>query len=387
MKSIGRIFTVMQKEILHIMRDGAMLSIAFVAPFIFTMLMGYLYINHKVVELPVVVFDQDQSDISRLVVRSFNESERLQVTENVSTYADLKECIDSGRAQMGLIIPPNFKKNIKNTRGTEVGIIFNGTNILIMNTAANAASAIIQTISAGITMKVMQGYGISQKKSQQAISAVSFRSRVWYNPTASYLFFMILGVIGTVIQQLTLLGIALSIVKEKENGTWRQMMLSNINWYEVVIGKFLLFFMIYVMDAVLMYSIAISFFKVPMRGDIGLVLVTTLLFIVSVLILGMAISSITSNSVQAIQFSMILAVPSFLVSGFTWPSMSMPLAIQSFSKILPLTYFLEALRSEVLMGTGINKVVAGDLKAMVIFIIVCLPITLFAVNWKMDVID
>jgi ABC-2 type transport system permease protein len=213
-----KITAVIQKELLHIMRDKVMFSIIFIAPFFMTLVVSGVYIKHKVTEIPIVVFDQDKSDISRMLIRAFEDSERLKIIKNIESYREMKELLDEQKAYMAVVVPPNLKKNIKSGRAADVGIIMNGSNILITNTIANASSQIIQTLSAGITMKVIEGYGVSPKKAYEAVTALNFRTRTWYNPTNSYLFFMILGLIGTIIQQTIFLGTALSIIKERERG-------------------------------------------------------------------------------------------------------------------------------------------------------------------------
>ena len=219
----------MQKEMLHILRDKGMFSIVLVAPFFMTLIVTSVYIKHKVTEIPIVVYDQDKSDMSRMIIRAFEDNERLKIVKSIENYDEMKMMIDSQKAHMAVVIPPNLKKNIKSGRSADIGIIMDGSNILITNTIANASSQIIQTISGGITMKVIEGYGVSPKKAYEAVTALNFRTRTWYNPTTSYLVFMILGLIGTIIQQTIFLGTALSIIRERERGSWNMLIVSGIS--------------------------------------------------------------------------------------------------------------------------------------------------------------
>jgi ABC-2 type transport system permease protein len=378
----SRIGAVMQKEILHIFRDNIALMIAFLAPFALGALVSFIYIEQKVTNLPVAVYDQDQSELSRTIIQAFADSERLKISKVCNSYAEVERLMQSEEVFSGIIIPPHLQKDVKSGKSSEVALIFNGTNILNMNTLANVAAQVIPTISAGVTMKIMQGYGVTKQKAYQAVTALSFRSRYWYNPTTSYLVFMLLGLFGTIIQQVTFLGVALSFAREKENGSWRHLAFSKLSTFETMVGKLLVYFIIYCIDALVMYSVGFSYFGLPMRGNALLFLITVLLFIFDLVAMGMAISIITQSASQAIEVSMLIAVPSFLISGWTWPWISMPWPIKILAKILPLTHFLEAIRRIAYLGAGFD-VVWPKLLILSLFAIVCIPVTAIILNKKL----
>lgn len=378
-RRLSRISAVMQKEMLHIFRDNIAFMIAFLAPILLGALVSFLYVEQKVTGIPVAVYDQDQSETSRLIIRSFADSERFKITRVCNSYAEVEHLLQSEKVQMGIMIPPHLQKDIKAGVSSEVGLVFNSTNLLTMNTLANAASAVVQTISAGITMKVMQGYGVAPQKAYQAVTALNFRTRYWYNPTLSYLVFMVLGLFGTVLQQVTFLGVALSFSREKENGTWRQLACSKLRAAEIIGGKLSVYFIIYSINALILYGAGFSYFGLPMRGNVFLFLGTVLLFIFVLLAMGMAISIVAASTPQAIEISMLIAVPSFLISGWTWPLASMPWPLQFLSRLLPLSYFLEAIRRIAFLGAGL-EVVWPEILVLFLMAAVCIPLTGFVLN-------
>lgn len=371
----------MQKEILHILRDKGMFSIVLVAPFFMTLIVSSIYIKHKVTEIPIVVYDQDKTDISRMIIRAFEDSERLKIVKNIENYDEMKMMLDSQKAHMAVVIPPNLKKNIKSGRSADVGIIMDGSNILITNTIANASSQIIQTLSGGITVKVIEGYGVSPKKAYESVTALNFRTRTWYNPTTSYLVFMILGLIGTIIQQTIFLGTAISIIKERERGSWNMLIVSGVKWYELMIGKFLTYYIVFTFDIIILYYIALNMLPIPMNGNISLVILTLLIFTAAIVFLGIVFSLFCKNSIQGIQNAMIIAVPSFMLSGFTWPIMAMPEFVQKLSHMLPLTYFLNAIKMETIIGAK-YEYVSSDIKALLLFMVIGGVIAAFAMKSK-----
>ncbi len=382
MRDKSAIFAVMQKEITHIFRDKILLMIALVAPFALMFLCGFLYIEGKVTALPAIVFDQDQSEMSRMIIRSFADSERFQIKTMAGSYPEVEKALQNETAYLAVVIPPDLQQNVKSGRAAEVGLIMNAGNLVVLNTAANAANQIIQTISAGITMRVMQGNGISKAQAYQAVTALSFRTRNWYNPTTSYLVFMLLGLIGTIIQQVTFLGVALSFVREKEQRTWRQLIFSKLTWTEVMGGKLLVYLIIYTFDILASFGLAFGFFGLPMRGSAWLLILTSILFILVLLALGMTISILAASAAQAIEISMLIAVPSFLISGYTWPYLSMPAPIQFLSRILPLSHYLEAVKAIVYMDAG-WEVIWPKLAILALFAIIFLPLTAVALNRKL----
>jgi ABC-2 type transport system permease protein len=377
-----RIFAVMQKEILHVFRDNITFMIAFLAPIVLGALLSFIYIEQKVTNLPVAVYDQDQSEMSRMIIQAFSDSERFKIAKTCHGYQEIERLMQSEEICSAIIIPPHLQQNIKAGKSSEVGLIFNGTNILTMNTLATTAGQVVQTISAGVTMKVMQGYGITQQKAYQAVTALNFRSRYWYNPTTSYSVFMVLGLFGVLIQQITFLGVALSFVREKENGSWRHLAFSGLSPLETMAGKLLVYFLIYCIDALALYGAGFVCLGLPMHGNALLFIFTLVLFIFVLLAVGMAISIITQSAAQAIEISMLIAVPSFLISGWTWPCNSMPWLLRGLSKILPLTHFLEAIRRIAYLGAGLD-IVWPKLLILSLFGIICIPVTMIILHHKM----
>lgn len=383
MSSLRRIFGIMQKELIHVNRDFIMFSICFIAPLLLMMLVGFLYIEQKVIHVPVVLYDQDQTGISRKVIRAFADSERFQIVATVQSYGDLEKELTAERSYVGIVIPKDFEKSIKAGHATEVGLMINGANMIITNTAVTYGNQVIQTISTGVNIQLMEGkWSIAQRNAYQAATAIGFRYRIWFNPANSYLVFMLPGLLGVIIQQVALLGIALSFAKERESGTWRQLALSKLRSFEVFCGKYLFYLVIFLLDTVVLYWLGFSYFGLPLRGNLGLLAGSAFLFVVGVLGLGILISSFTKTAAQAIEFSMLLAVPSFLVSGFTWPYFSMPLGIKVISRILPLSYFLEASRSVMIMGNGL-EVVGSKLFILSLFAIICLPAAYLLIDHRM----
>ena len=380
MKALKRIWAIFKKEAMHILRDKVIYSTAVTTPLMLTLLFGAIYYQGKVTQVPVVIYDADKSELSRMLINGFKDSERLNIYKYVESVEELTEEMDNQRAEAGIILPHNLKKNVKSGQSQEIPVILSGLNSMNMSTASAAINQVIATYSSGINVKVMAGNGISSKKGMQAVQSLSYKSRTWYNPSSSYEVYMLLGLMGMNLQQVAFLAVSLSFSKERETGVWKNLIFSKIKSKELVFGKFAIYFIIFFLDAIVMLTIGIKLFKIPMLGSVNALLVLTAAFVGSVLMLGMFISSLLKSQVQAIQLSMMIAVPSYMLSGYTWPVFNMHIILQKLSAVLPLTHYLTSMKSIMYMGQGFSTTVLYDLKCLILIIVIFLPLNILLIE-------
>ena len=380
MKALKRIWAIFKKEAMHILRDKVIYSTAVTTPLMLTLLFGAIYYQGKVTQVPVVIYDADKSELSRMLITGFKDSERLNIYKHVESVEELTEEMDNQRAEAGIILPHNLKKNVKSGQSQEIPVILSGLNSMNMSTASAAINQVIATYSSGINVKVMAGNGISSKKGMQAVQSLSYKSRTWYNPSSSYEVYMLLGLMGMILQQVAFLAVSLSFSKERETGVWKNLIFSKIKSKELVFGKFAIYFIIFFLDAIIMLTLGIKLFKIPMLGSVNALLVLTAAFVGSVLMLGMFISSLLKSQVQAIQLSMMIAVPSYMLSGYTWPVFNMHIILQKLSAVLPLTHYLTSMKSIMYMGQGFSTTVLYDLKCLILIIVIFLPLNILLIE-------
>ena len=201
MKALKRIWAIFKKEAMHILRDKVIYSTAVTTPLMLTLLFGAIYYQGKVTQVPVVIYDADKSELSRMLINGFKDSERLNIYKYVESVEELTEEMDNQRAEAGIILPHNLKKNVKSGQSQEIPVILSGLNSMNMSTASAAINQVIATYSSGINVKVMAGNGISSKKGMQAVQSLSYKSRTWYNPSSSYEVYILLGLMGMILQQ------------------------------------------------------------------------------------------------------------------------------------------------------------------------------------------
>jgi len=337
-------------------QDKRSLVVLIATPLLFISLFGYLYVNNVVTGVKTLILDQDNTSLSRSIADSFGNSDRFRIVGYVNSQDDIRNWLEAGRADAAVVIPRHFYKDIKKLRSSEIMVIVNGSNMIIANTVMSFANEIIQTFSAGTAVKIMEGKGFMPDTAYKVASAISFRPRIWYNPTLNYTNFLLLGLLGTAVQQVVMLYSSIAVVRERQAGrlTAAGQGLGQLAGY--VAGRGLPYFLISFININLVLVLVTTVFKVPFRGSVTGLFLLEAAFLAGVTALGIFLSIACRSQLEATQMAMLVAVPSFLISGYTWPLQAMPLPLQALSKLLPLSYFVNSLRDLAIMGVGLDRI-------------------------------
>jgi ABC-2 type transport system permease protein len=335
-------------------------------PFIQLVLYGY-GIDTDVKHLATVVYDEDQSPMSRRLLAAFEQSAYFDMDYRVRSFPELRRKIDLGAAKAGFHIPPDFSKNLLAGRRSQLQMLVDGTDSTPANVALNTAQAIVASF--------MQDEGLASR----APPPLDFRPRMWYNPDLKSSFFMVPGLVGLLIQILIPMITASAVVREKEKGNIEQLLVTPIKRHEFIAGKIIPYIFIGMMIALLILGTAHYLFHIPIRGNPLLLLLLTFLFLVVCLGIGLLASTVAQNQQQASQIVLFLAPPSILLSGFIFPRENMPQVIYQLGNFIPLTYFLKIVRGIVLKGLGL-----ADLwpEAAVLALFACAVIALSILNFQ-----
>lgn len=340
-RPLQAIKAIIQKEILHILRDRRTLILIMMMPLIQLSIYGFA-INTDVKHIASVLYDEDQTPLSRRLVSAFEQSAYFDIRDRVSTPEEMKKLIDRGKARVGIHIPPNFTKDLLAGRGAKLQLLIDGTDSNPANTALNTGQSIV--------LAFVQREGLVPLQ----VLPIDYRPRLWYNPDLKSSFFMIPGLVGLLLQLLVPMITATAIVREKERGNIEQLLVTPIKPYQLIFGKLIPYVFIGIFIAFLVVGAAHFLFFVPVRGNPITLFVLTILFITVCLGLGLFASTIAENQQQASQIIMFFAAPSILLSGFIFPREAMPFFIFQLTRLIPLTYFLTIARGIILKGLGFN---------------------------------
>jgi ABC-2 type transport system permease protein len=379
--AITRIIAITRKEFIQIMRDRRTLIMTLLMPIIQMILLGYAA-NSDVKNVPLAVLDQSRSSQSRALLDAFRATGYFVINYEVTSEPDLQRLIDEGQAKTGLIIPPDYGQKVSRGQSVSVAFIIDGTDSSISAGSLAAARLIGQTQSAELQVQRLSRQA-SISSSMSSASAIDVRTQVWYNPDMITTFIMIPAMIGLILQMVTSTLSASAIVREYENGTIEQLIVTPVRSWELMVGKLLPYTLIAFADVLEILVLGTLWFGVPIRGSIGLLLGLAALFLVTSLSMGLLISTVARTQREAQTLGMIIQLPSMFLSGFFFPIAAMPQVLQWVSVLVPLKYFMIIIKAIVLKGAGL-QLLMPEVVALVIFALVTMVIAVSRFRKRLD---
>jgi ABC-2 type transport system permease protein len=343
------ILHIIRKEFLQLRQDRKMFGISFIAPVFQLIILGYAA-TFDVSDIPIVVCDFDNSPSSRELIQSFTSTEYFKVAGYLEHISEIDNQLDDGHASMAIIIPRGFEKKIGAGQSAPLQVLADGTETSTAGIGLSYASIIVSRYSQNIVLE-----SLVKRGSVTMPASVSAEFRVWYNPELKSRNFMVPGVLGLLLMVMTMLLTSLAIVKEKELGTLEQLVVTPIKPYQLIVGKLAPFFLIGVIDVILVVFFASLVFSLPVKGGVLLLLLLSLIFLMTTLGLGLFISTISRTQQQAMMTSIFFfMLPMMFFSGFVFPIENMPSVIQYVSYGIPLRYYFVIVRGLFLKGVGMN---------------------------------
>jgi len=343
--SYRRLRAVFIKELHHVTRDKRSLAMALAMPMMMLLLYGYA-LSLDVDHIQTLIYDQDNTEASRNLVRDFQGSRFFQVTGFVHDYATIERGIDTSKVLIGVVVPRQF--------GEDLAAGHAKVQLLIDGSDSNTAS-----IASGYAESVVQGYSAAvradriNRKGMHAPGAIDARMRVWYNSSLESKNYVVPGLVAVILMILAAQLTSLTIAREWEMGTMEQVLSTPLRPTEIVLGKMLAYFVVGLIDAALSVAVAIFIFGVPFRGSFLVLAVSTCLFLWCALFSGIWVSAGCHTQVQAFQLGMLISfLPGFLLSGFTFSIDTMPKVIQGISYFFPARYFVTIVKGIFLKGVG-----------------------------------
>jgi ABC-2 type transport system permease protein len=345
------ILTIITKEIHQFRRDPKMFGIILLGPILQLIFFGYA-VNMDLEKVSAVVFDKDKSVKSRLFIDEFTGSNYFEILDYTNSYDDVQKYLEGGKATLAIIIENKFEQNLSANRTAKVQVIFDGSDGNKASIAAGYVTNIFSDFSKNILLELQNKTG--QKKT--LISPIEAEIRAWFNPTLKTRNFMIPGIIGMLLSIITLILTSLAIVKEKEIGTLEQIIVTPIKPYELIIGKAIPFAAMGFIVISIILSVMTFGFNIPIKGSISFLFLSSAVYILSTLGLGIFVSTVSKTQQQAMMIAVfVVMMPMVFLSGFAFPIENMPVIIQQITYIIPLRYFMTIIRSVILKGIGFNE--------------------------------
>ena len=333
-----RSFAMVIKEFIQLRRDRVSFAMIVMIPVMQLMLFGYA-INTTPRNLPTAVLLQEDSDLSRSILKALENTAYFRFTREVHDVAEFDNLLLSGKVLFGVEIPRGFERAVRRGDHPALLVAADATDPVAAGSAMSALSVIVQT---ALQHDLFTG--------DPPAMPFEIRAHARYNPAASSRLNIVPGLVGTILTMTMLIFTALSVTREIERGTMESLLSMPITPVEVMLGKIVPYVLVGFIQAILIIGIGVLLFGVPVRGNLALLALLSTLFITTNLSIGYTFSTIAQNQLQAMQMSIMFFLPSILLSGFMFPFAGMPVWAQYIGEGLPLTHYLRIVRAIMLKG-------------------------------------
>ena len=342
MKSFNRITALVIKEFLAILRDPKSRIVLIVPPIIQVIVFGYAA-SFDLNNVKFAVYNEDTSPASRDLIAGFQDSPNFHEVTTITHNRQIKSLIDSKKVLLVIHIGPQFTRDLTQGKSSQVQVIIDGRN---SNTALIALNY-VRSIITGFNTRWAETHDI-------AGPPAIIETRAWFNPNLESRWFIVPGIIALLTTVITINVSALSVAREREQGTFDQLLVSPFTPVEILLGKAIPGFIIGFAEATLIILITVFWFKIPLRGHIITLYTGLSLFLLSTVGVGLMISSLAVTMQQGLLGTFVFLMPAIILSGFATPIANMPVFIQYLTRLNPMRYFLIIIRGTFLEGASFN---------------------------------
>ncbi len=345
----SRTRAIAKKEIKQLLRDKRMMFVLFFFPVFLLGVFGYA-VDFDVQHVQLAVLDNSKSATSREFVNSLSSSEYFDIVMIVNNEGEINKILDEKDAQAVLVIPIDFSRKLYGKKEeAKFQFLIDGVD---GNTAAiikNYVTSAVQSFNAIIQKQMLAQAGA------KSFQPIALEPIFMFNKDLKSARFLIPGLIAMILIIVAVVSVSLSLVREKERGTIEQINVSSLSTLELLVGKAMPYIIISLINAAFIIVVGYLLFDVAVKGSYLLLFISTLIFIISSVSLGIFVSVVADS--QQVAFTMATfasLLPSVILSGFIFPIESMPAIIQVFTNITPAKFFIVALRAIMLRGVGLS---------------------------------
>ena len=336
--------SIFYKEVIQISRDPLTLALMLLVPMIQLMVFGYA-INTDVRNIKTAVYNLDPGPQSRDLLQAFENTDYFQIARYVGSDDELNGSIVSGRVKVGIKIPPDYSARLLANQQATVLVLIDGSDSSIATQSLQVASQVGLTESLA---RLSTDLGSSHSRTSQL--PIEVRPKMLFNPDSRSANFMVPGLVAVILQIITTLLTAFSIVREREQGTLEQLLVTPVRPFGLMLGKLVPYGLIGIVETFTVLTVMRLVFDVPIKGSLLLLVSLSILFLFTALAIGLLISTKAQSQMQALQLAWLIMLPSVLLSGFMFPRDSMPMVMRFIGYIVPATHFMEIIRGIVLRG-------------------------------------
>jgi ABC-2 type transport system permease protein len=363
------IYKISVREIKRIGKSKTLYLLLIILPILLFIFLSFIYKNGVARDLPVAVFDEDRSELSRLITRSIDATASMQVIKSFNSIDEIKSGFRKGLIQGAVYFPADFEKNVKTGKNSTVVVFKNTSSLVIGNLILKDASTTIRTISAGALLKKLQSRNMHIEKAMNIVNPVRVETHYLFNPAYNYFNYLVPGVLPMFLQMIIMVSSALLMNSEFNMNTYAGLYkIANGKITNIIIGKALPHILINTVTVFGIIGIIFPLFGVQIEGSIFILLGFFLLFIAASFALGFAISCIFNSQLMATEAAVFINTPAFIFSGFTFPNWSMPPFHRLYAQLSPFTHFLQGYIKVYQMGAPF-KYIMPQIESLLLFLV------------------
>lgn len=344
---LKRIWSISIKEFIHLRNDWWLPAFMLFGGAMELLLVGWAT-SRPITNLPIMVFDQDQSRVSREIITALENTETFELDSYVSSIDEIQLAMDHGDINAAIIFPQDFgEKVVAHDEYPQLPVILNGAESIPATAALRAIEGVALEYGEKI---VVQRIGMSPNE----FASFDLSLRVWFNESLSEALYTTPAELALMLEFTILLFAALTFSRERELGTLEQLLVMPFSSLEIIIGKSIPVVIIGIFDFILMLSLTHSIFGVPVRGSLILLLILLFVYIFVELGKGLVISVMSRTQHQAFLLVMLIGMTDFMFTGYAAPVESMPEFMQTLANVIPAHHWLFIVRGILLKGSGLD---------------------------------
>lgn len=360
--ALTRVAAITRKEFIHLRRDPRILIAVLIIPITQLLLFAYA-ISFDVKNVPTVVLDQDKTAASRQYLQTFTSSDFFDVRGQITELAGVDRAFDRDQARIAVVVPAGFARSLAAGDKAPVAVLVDGSE----PNSAQLGQAYAVALNQQYGQQVLADWADRQGLDLTQMGRLEPRVRTWYNPERRSSDFLIPGLMVVIIMIVTVQQTAVTLVRERDQGTEEQMMVSPLHQGELMVGKLLPWTFLAFADMVAIAAVGMLVFRVPLRGSVPFLVVSSVVFVFAALGLGLIISSLAPSLESAnITALMVSFLPAFILSGFAFPLESIPTFLQWVSYAFPGRYMMIISRGVFLKGAGFAEL-WGQLAQLMVY--------------------
>lgn len=374
MKAMKDMWKIIQREFKYILRNKRILVIICLVPLILTLIFGAVYNEKTIKNMKLGVINYSESQASRELINNFEKTETFSEVKYLADEKEIQELLLKGEIHGVLIIPEDFTEKVKKGEEAVVMIGADGSNMSISNTILTKASEITSNSNIGGSFNGASNTG-------DGAASITYSIRNWFNPGVNYSDFLLLGYVAAIIQQVLMYFAAITITEERRRETIDELKTLEISSGALILGKMIPYVTLGMLSWLTSLAIVFGFFRTPMRGSWAAMILLSVIFLFFIASISLFISTMARRSIDATQYAMVVALPSFLLCGYTWPMVAMTGIYKIIGHLFPITYFAVNVRNIALMDAGIQKMFP-DLAVMIVFTIIFVQLS--KLRWQLE---